>query len=381
MKSTMTQAMDVGHTTARGVMLLCSLMLLPMPLAFAQPAPVSPISVRVTISLMRQSDVAARDAGALADVRVKRGDHVKAGSVLATLENGRQVLAVNAAELNLKIAELNASDSFPEAVAAAQLREATSGRDKQQVALQIARTESASDVGVRLAAAVHRLAELEFQRAKNAREAFEGAVSKSEMDRLQASVSKSKLELEAAQRDQAVLQLKPEMEQAALQQLHESLGRFQTLVQQEQRNLRVAELTRDARQNEAEIARLQMEYRTIRAPFDGVITDVRRQTGDWVEAGMPVIRLVELKTLSAEGFVSLRQSGLGLLGQPVRIVLNAGSEELELSGHVTFVSPEIDPVNQQVRVSAEFHNKDQNVQPGMQGTMQIGVSASPRSRQ
>jgi multidrug efflux pump subunit AcrA (membrane-fusion protein) len=45
-----------------------------------------------------------------------------------------------------------------------------------------------------------------------------------------------------------------------------------------------------------------------------------------------------------------------------------------ISGEITFVSPEIDAVNQQVRVWGEFDNTDGIVRPGLIATMHIAVA-------
>ena len=46
---------------------------------------------------------------------------------------------------------------------------------------------------------------------------------------------------------------------------------------------------------------------------------------------------------------------------------------------ITFISPEIDPVNQQVQICAEFENADGMVRPGLVATMRIVLSEAEQN--
>ena len=50
-----------------------------------------------------------------------------------------------------------------------------------------------------------------------------------------------------------------------------------------------------------------------------------------------------------------------------------GKPGTEFDGEVVFVSPEVNPVNGQVRVWAEVVNRDNRLRPGLQGTLTIHV--------
>jgi len=43
------------------------------------------------------------------------------------------------------------------------------------------------------------------------------------------------------------------------------------------------------------------------------------------------------------------------------------------SGKLAFVSPEVDPVNGQVRIWAEVENAEQSLRPGIRGTLELQV--------
>ncbi|MEO2019757.1 MAG: biotin/lipoyl-binding protein [Fuerstiella sp.] len=68
---------------------------------------------QVTISLVRESDIPARDAGTLEEVVFTEGQSVTKGQIVAVLENQQQRLKLKAAELNLEVARLRAADDLP----------------------------------------------------------------------------------------------------------------------------------------------------------------------------------------------------------------------------------------------------------------------------
>ncbi|MCP4169663.1 MAG: hypothetical protein GY758_02690, partial [Fuerstiella sp.] len=83
---------------------------------------------QVTISLVREADIPARDAGTLAEVNFSEGQSVTRNQVVAVLENQQQMLKLNASELNLDVARLRAADSFLLQAATAQVKESFSSR-------------------------------------------------------------------------------------------------------------------------------------------------------------------------------------------------------------------------------------------------------------
>ena len=326
---------------------------------------------QVTISLVRESDIPARDAGTLEHVAFTEGQSVTKGQIVAVLENQQQRLKLKAAELNLDVAQLRAADDLPMQTANAQLKETVFSRRVKEVALKIAETEAETDIPVQVATADVKLRQLELQRAQNAKDSFNGSISASQIDRLKTAVRKGELEIIQAQTNHRISQLKPDAERATIEQKSEEIVRYQTLVEQEQKNLTVAGINQQIHGNDVAIAELALEHRNIRAPFDGVIVKVEHHVGEWVEPGAPVGRVIDLKTLRAEGFLPARQAANNLVGRPVTIELKSVYEPVQLQGTITFVSPQVDPVNQQVRFWAEFMNADMQALPGMNASMVI----------
>lgn len=326
---------------------------------------------QVTISLAREAELPARDAGTLFAIEVIEGQAVSTNDVIAVLENEEQLLQLQASKLNLQIASLKAEDELPVLSAKAQLREAQSAKTVKEVALKIAEAEAQSDSAVGIATAEVELREHELERAVAARSSFKGSISEAQIDRLKTSVAKGQLEIKQAQEALAVQRMKPAAERASLNQKLEEIARYNTVLQQEQKNQLIAGVNNQLQANAVEMAQLQLEQRNIRAPFDGVIAKIEKQAGEWVVPGAPVARIIDLKRLRAEGFLSASDGSVALVGKGVRIVVSSGGTDIALLGKVTFVSQEIDPINQQVRFWAEFDNSELQVLPGMIASLEI----------
>jgi len=123
-------------------------------------------------------------------------------------------------------------------------------------------------------------------------------------------------------------------------------------------------------QTELDAARLTLQQHQLRAPFDGTVVLVRGRVGEWVELGGPVLRIVAIATLRAEGFMSAEMVNSTLVGRPVRFVVDSRIKQQEHTGTLKFVSPEIDPVTRQVRVWAEIDNRQGLLRPGQQGVLE-----------
>ena len=333
--------------------------------AYGEPIRVS----KVTISLVRESNIPSRDAGVLSQLPIREGDTVTKGQVVAVLENQQQELDVKAAQLSLKAASMQADDRLAVDSASAQLAEAQASRKGKEVELKIAEAQAKNEVAVRVAVADTKLRQLELKRAESARNSFKGSVSETELDRLRTAVKKGELEKEQAENDIRIQQLKPDTERAMLQQIDEQIRRFQSVVEQEEKKLLLNGVSRDIRDNELALAQLKLEQRSIRVPFDGVIVKVDAHVGEWVEPGAPIARVIDLDLLQAEGFLPASQAAGNLVGRSVQIRIRGVGEAV--SGKVTFVSPEVDPVQNQVRFKAEFDNTKRLLRPGMIGELVI----------
>ncbi|WP_442484117.1 efflux RND transporter periplasmic adaptor subunit [Aeoliella sp. SH292] len=192
--------------------------------------------------------------------------------------------------------------------------------------LALAKAEAENDVAIRAAETAQRVAEAELARSEESIAAFPKSVSQSQIDVERLSVDKLKLEVEAGKQER-----------------------------------RLAQLAQTVAERKLEAAQLDIRRRRIIAPIDAVVVDVDANVGEWVEPGQKVVRLVSTERLKAEGFVTSTQAATNLVGHNVRVQLEGGEA---VTGRVVFVSPEIDPINRQVRLWAELDNRDGRLRPG-----------------
>ncbi len=199
--------------------------------------------------------------------------------------------------------------------------------------------EAENDLNVQLARKQHASAEAELRRAEEANKRLPNSVSQTEFDRLRLEKEQAELRIEQARFDM-------EMAQFAVRGGEEEL----------------------------DLARLNIGRRQILAPLDGVVVEVMRRAGEWVDAGQPVARVVRLDRLRAEGLLPAGIATPRMLGQTVRVEVRFESGPVEqFEGRVVFVSPEVHPINGQVQVWAEVVNRDGLLRPGLKANMTIAA--------
>jgi macrolide-specific efflux system membrane fusion protein len=160
-----------------------------------------------------------------------------------------------------------------------------------------------------------------------------------------------------------------------LDQLKLEADKTRLEIEQAELEHELAQTTVALKQNDLDTARHAIDQRQILAPLAGFVAQVLKQPGEWVEPGEPIIRILRLDRLKAEGLVSADAFDGSLVGRPVIFAVNIGAKRSEYFGTITFVSPEIDPVNGQVRFWAEIENDDLKLRPGLQGSLLIQAKA------
>ena len=277
---------------------------------------------------------------------------VIAGFLPAQVEAGEELRVENVLLTLIEQVELPAKE--PGALAELAVREgevvepgqrlATVEDDEAQVAvnkaereLAIARTKAENDVPVRFARKAHEVAAAEYRRAQESVEKFHKSVSATEMDQLRLTTEKALLEIEQAE-------------------LEESIAR----------------LTARQKETELESAQIKLNRHRLAAPFAGMVVQIKKHRGEWVSPGDSVLRLVRLDRLRVEAFVPARAFSGQLQGRRVTLVVDlANKGKTQFPGTVVFVSPEVNPVNGQVRLWAEVDNQELRLRPGQPATLLI----------
>jgi multidrug efflux pump subunit AcrA (membrane-fusion protein) len=332
--------------------------------------------IRVQSALVRvlaEAEIPARDKGILDQLDVRAGDIVKEGQLLGQLDSEEAVLAVERAKLELQIAERQVQNTLPVRTAEAMLKEAEQGRAQAELTQRIAALKALNDVAVRHAEKSRDASKAELERAIQARKAFEKSVSLTEIDRLRLILERNDLEIEKAKFEKELADLQRQVEDAATAEHDQTVARLKLGVEQATLQKEVDLLTRDLKARAVEQAQLQLDRRRLRSPLTGEIVEVHRHRGEWLEAGQRVLRIVRLDRLKVEGFAESRAVNGSLRGSAVRVrvPVTETDQPATLKGTLVFVSPEIDPVNGQVRVWAEIENPDLVLRPGLPVEMWI----------
>ncbi len=148
----------------------------------------------------------------------------------------------------------------------------------------------------------------------------------------------------------------------------------------------VAKLSSSAAEAKVAVIQHEIDTRKIVADFDGLVVAQYRQPGEWVQAGEPVFKVIQMDRLRVQGFVPAgRYAPHEIEGRPVRITIALpGGKKHEIQGTVDYCSQVVD-TKREHRLWAEFDNVpvlERNghtfwlIAPGMDATMHIDMSGA-----
>ena len=188
----------------------------------------------------------------------------------------------------------------------------------------------------------------------------------------------SKAELNSATARVAIMgsQLK------STRELYKTTGSFsKEEVEQQQLDyeLAVAEMKRLENSEERErieykIAVEQLNKRSLRAPFSGIITEFLVDLGETSERDVTLAQLVDISQVL---FVCTVEEHVGRTlksGPDVDLEIQAGVTPIKIKGKITYVDPVVDPASGLQRVKVLFENQEGEIHPGVTGTMFVGES-------
>ncbi len=168
--------------------------------------------------------------------------------------------------------------------------EACTAAERAEIELAIAAKNAENDVNTRFAKKSVEVAAAELRRSRESIQKYPKSISDSEMDRLRLVVERAELEIEQAAHEFAI-----------------------------------AALTRRIKENECRSAQENVARHRITAPLGGVVVQVSRHAGEWVERGQTLARLtdwelrrqiVELRAERDLARLTLENLRLRLAGDP-----------------------------------------------------------------
>jgi RND family efflux transporter MFP subunit len=132
---------------------------------------------------------------------------------------------------------------------------------------------------------------------------------------------------------------------------------------------------------ELDLANQQLGEHTITAPFDGIIMERMKNPGESVRANEAVVQLGKIDKVRFFGYLPLESAYRVKVGMTVDVTPITESElpisKKRFRGKVTFVSPEVVPVRNQIQVFANVtNNVAKDLLPGLKANMIIYLDES-----
>jgi HlyD family secretion protein len=336
------------------------------------------------------SAVASKTTGRILEVRVREGDTVNAGDVIAILDDAQ-----------IRAREDQARSALAQSEAKAQAARDQIGVLQQQLLqnrLQVGQSKFDTEGHIKqaeadLAAAQSDLAQQQaayqiaaFDSDAYTRLAKSGAVSERQglqasttADQQAAAVAAAKRRVDAAQ---AALTTAQGM--LSNPSIHESEV---TLVQRQitEQQAEVESAAAQTQQATADLAEAQDNRNdlTIRAPFSGTVVTRAAEPGEVVTAGTAIITLLDLSKVYLRGFVPEGQIGEVKVGQPAHIYLDSNPQQ-PVDAYVSRIDPQAtftpentyfrdDRIKQVVGVKLQLKSAFGFAKPGMPADGEILV--------
>lgn len=337
--------------------------------------------------------VAAKLSGRIVEVRVREGDTVNAGDVIAVLDDDQIRAREQQAQAAVTDAEAKAEAARAQiAVLQEQLRQSEllteQARTDAQGRVRQAESEVvAAEAELARQEAAYRLAA--FDREAYTRLASTGAVAErkgkeavSTAEQQSAAVAAARRRVESARG--ALLVAKASLTNPGIRASQAGANRKQ-IAQQEKE---IASANAKIQQARAQLAEAQANRQdlNITAPFSGTIVTRAAEPGEVVASGTAIVTLLDLSKVYLRGFVPEGEIGKVKLDQPARVYLDSNPNQ-PLEAIVSRIDPEAtftpentyfrdERVKQVVGLKLQLKNAAGYAKPGMPADGEILVQGN-----
>ncbi len=337
------------------------------------------------------SAVAAKVAGRILEIRVREGDDMKAGDVIAVLDDRQVQSRHDQAQAALTAAEAR--------IASARAQVAVLEEQLKQT--QLAFGQSENDSQGRVAQAEADLTAAEADRARQEaslklalfdKDAYthlvttgavserQGRLSVATADQQEAAVAGAKRRVEAARG--AVTTAKASLSNPGIRQSQVAAVRQQLIQQQAE----IANSVASAEQARFQLAEADANRQdlTVVAPFAGTVITRAAEPGEVIQAGTPIVTLLDLAKVYLRGFVPEGDIGRVKVGQVAHVYLDSNITQA-LDAYVSRIDPQAtftpentyfrdDRVRQVVGVKLQLKGGFGYAKPGMPSEGEVLVS-------
>jgi HlyD family secretion protein len=283
------------------------------------------INAQAVLFARQQAAIVPKISAPVKKFLVKRGSPVRAGQLLAVLENR-----------DLSAAAQDTKGSYEQAQAA---YETTTGASLPE---EIQKAES----DVQQAQAALSAQEKVYQSRQQLFE--QGALPRKELDQSRVDFTQASNQSAIAKKHlDALMAIGKQQElKSAAGQLESAKGKYLG-------------------------AEAQLSYSEIRSPMDGVITDRPLYPGEMAAAGTPLLTVMDVSSVIAKAHIPQSDAAALKIGDKGTMTVPGIDEPIE--GKVTVVSPALDPNSTTVEVWLEAKNPKQQLKPGT--SVQLALTA------
>jgi HlyD family secretion protein len=272
------------------------------------------VTADAVLQPVNQANVTPKISAPVKRVLVNRGDHVRAGQLIAELESSDLAAAAEEAKFQYEQAQ----------AAYATVTGATVVEDEAKARADVQSAQSAYDAAKKL---------------YDSRVALqkEGALAQKQVDETRLQMVQAQTQLDTAQQH--------------LKSLN-GVGR--------QEAIRNSQAQMNAAKAHADTLNVQLSYARITSPISGVVADRPVYPGETATAGMPLMSIIDISQLRAIANVPVKEAQSIRVGRPARV---AGPDG-DIPGKVTVVSPATDPNATTVEVWVQIANPGERLKPG-----------------
>jgi RND family efflux transporter MFP subunit len=154
-----------------------------------------------------------------------------------------------------------------------------------------------------------------------------------------------------------------EKAQAALELALIEAGRKRDEIMASTKNLTQAEV-------DVKVARLNLEKTRIRAPFAGIITDIKLSPKERLDPGRELFTLVDISRIKVKAKVLESEVGKVVAGREVDLRFSAFPDRA-FRGRIEAVSPVIDAEDKTCAVHVAMDNPSEEIKPGMHAEVEF----------
>lgn len=292
------------------------------------------------------SALAPKTEGRIREIRFREGDRVKAGEVIAILDDKQILAREEQARAALREAEAQAQSARDQiAVLQEQLRQEQLQREQAEIDAQGRVRQAEAELAAAEAELVEQQAAYQialFDKEAYSRLAKTGAVSERQGRQAASTANQQAATVAAAKRRVAAAcgalttakanLANPKIRRAAAESVEKQITRQQAEVAGANANIEQARAQlREAQANRQDLI--------ITAPFDGTITTRAAEPGEVITAGTAVVTLLDLSKVYLRGFVPEGEIGKVKVGQPARVYLDSNPNQ-SIEAYVSRIDPE-----------------------------------------